>query len=76
MAVDRNWHSLKLGQLVTIENRVYRVVKAHPGTICDGCIFNNMNNIATDRHINCISYVPKNLHARLPVGYVFKRVRV
>ena len=70
MAIDRNQHPLKLGQLVTIENRVYRVSRANPNTICGGCAF-----IYTV-FISCIRYVPHKIHSRLPVGYVFKRVRV
>ena len=69
MAVkQRKWRALKLGQLVTIENRVYRVTKAEPNTICRGCAFNGMRM--------CVTYVPTLIHMRLPVGYVFKRVRV
>lgn len=69
MAVKRRkWRGLKLGQLVTIDGRVYRVTKAEPNTICRGCAFNGMRM--------CITYVPTLIHMRLPVGYVFKRVRV
>lgn len=69
MAIKRRkWRGLKLGQLVTIDGRVYRVTKADPDTICKGCAFNGMRM--------CVTYVPTLIHMRLPVGYVFKRVRV
>ena len=69
MAVKRRkWRGLKLGQLVTIDGRVYRVIKADPDTICKGCAFNGMRM--------CVTYVPTLIHMRLPIGYVFKRVRV
>lgn len=69
MAVKRRkWRGLKLGQLVTIDGRVYRVTKADPDTICKGCAFNGMRM--------CVTYVPTLIHMRLPIGYVFKRVRV
>lgn len=69
MAVKRRkWRGLKLGQLVTIDGRVYRVTKADPDTICRGCAFNGMRM--------CVTYVPTLIHMRLPIGYVFKRVRV
>lgn len=69
MAIKRRkWRGLKLGQLVTIDGRVYRVTKADPDTICKGCAFNGMRM--------CVTYVPTLIHMRLPIGYVFKRVRV
>ena len=66
--VIKEWKPLKPGQLVTIENRVYRVTKAEQNAICHGCAFNGMRM--------CTRYVPAHIHRRLLVGHILKRVRV
>lgn len=61
----------KHGQLVTINNSVYRVVRAEPHTICGGCAFDERGSI--ERYRGCFS-IPGNIHRRLSIGYVFKRI--
>lgn len=63
----------KCGQLVTINKSVYRVVRAEPHTVCGGCTFNERGSV--ERYMGCIS-IPGNIHRRLSIGHVFKRIEV